>query len=60
MKTNLAGLKIEVDKLDFDKCLHVPVALSKLSDVAKNDVVKKNVYNKLVAKVNSIDTSDLF
>ena len=34
-----------------------PVALSKLSDVVKNDVVKKTVYNKLVAKVNSIDTS---
>ena len=35
----------------------VPVALSKLSDAVKNDVVKKTVYNKLVAKVNSIDTS---
>ena len=30
----------------------------KLSDVVKNDVVKKTVYNKLVAKVNNIDTSD--
>ena len=35
----------------------VPVDLSKLSDVAKNNVVKKTVYDKLVAKVNSIDTS---
>ena len=35
----------------------VPVNLSKLSDVVKNDVVKKDVYDKLVAKVNSIDTS---
>ena len=35
----------------------VPVNLSKLSDVVKNDVVKKAVYDKLVAKVNSIDTS---
>ena len=35
----------------------VPVDLSKLSDVVKNDVVKKDVYDKLVAKVNSIDTS---
>ena len=34
----------------------VPVDLSKLSDVVKNDVVKKTVYDKLVAKVNSIDT----
>ena len=35
----------------------VPVDLSKLGDVVKNDVVKKTVYDKLVAKVNSIDTN---
>ena len=35
----------------------VPVDLSKLSDVIKNDVVKKTVYDKLVAKVNIIDIS---
>ena len=35
----------------------VPVDLSKLSDVVKNDVVKKTAYDKSVAKVNSIDTS---
>ena len=35
----------------------VPADLCKLSDVVKNDVVKNNVYDKLVAKVNSIDTS---
>ena len=35
----------------------VPVDLSKLSDVVKNDV-KKTVYDKLMAKVNNIDTSD--
>ena len=35
----------------------IPFDLSKLSDVVKNDVVKKSVYDKLVAKVNSIDTS---
>ena len=35
----------------------VPVDLSKLSDVVKNDVVKKDVYDRLVAKVNNIDTS---
>ena len=33
--------------------------MSKLSDVVKNDVVKKTVYDKLVAKVDNIDTSDL-
>ena len=35
----------------------VPVDLSKLSDVVKSDV-KKTVYDKLAAKVNSIDTRD--
>ena len=50
-KTNLANLKTEVDKLDNDKLIPIPVDLNKLSDVVKNDVVKKTVYNKLVAKV---------
>ena len=58
LKTNLANPKTEVDKLDIDKLAPVPVDLSKLSDVVKNDVVKKTVYGKLVAKVNNIDTSD--
>ena len=57
MKSNLASLKTEVDKLDIDKLVPVPVDLSKLSDVVKNDVVKKTANDKLVAKVNSIDTS---
>ena len=57
LKTNLANLKHEVDKLDIDKLVPVPTDLSKLSDVAKNAVVKKDVYDKLVAKVNNIDTS---
>ena len=38
----------------------VSVNLSKLSDVVKNDVVKKTVYDKLFAKVNSIVTSRFF
>ena len=57
LKTNLANLKSEVDKLDIDKLVPVPVDLSKLSDVVKNDVVKKDVYDKLVTKVNNINTS---
>ena len=57
LKTNLASLKTEVDKLDIDKLAPAPVDLSKLSDMVKNDVVKKVVYNKLVAKVDNIDTS---
>ena len=51
LKTNLANLKTEVDKLDIDKLVPVPVDLSKLSDVVKNDVIKKTVYDELVAKV---------
>ena len=57
LKTNLANLKAEVDKLDIDKLVPVPVDLSKLSDVVKNDVVKKTAYDKLVAQVSSMDTS---
>ena len=37
----------------------VPVDLSKLSDLVRNDVIKKDVYDKLVAKVNNIHTCDL-
>ena len=53
LKTNLANLKTEVDKLDIDKLVPVPVDLSKLSDVVKNDVVKETAYDKLVAKVST-------
>ena len=59
LKTNLANLKTEVDKLDIDKLVPVPTDLSKLSNVVKNDVVKKADYNKLVTKVDNIDTSGL-
>ena len=41
LKTNLTSSKTEVDKLDIDKLAPVPVDLHKLSDVVKNDVVKK-------------------
>ena len=56
LKANLASLKSEVDKLDIIS-IPVSVDLSKLSDVLKNDVVKKTVYDKLVAQLNNIDTS---
>ena len=58
LKTKFASLKTEVDKLDIDKLATVPVDLSKLLDLVKNDVVKKDLYDKLAAKVNNIDTSD--
>ena len=57
LKSNLANLKPEVDKLDIEKLAPVPVDLSKISDVVKNDVVKKTLYDKLVAKVKDIDTT---
>ena len=57
LQSNLTSLKIEVDKLDIDKLTPVPNDLAKLSNVVKNGVVKKTVYDKLVAKVNNIDTT---
>ena len=42
--TNLNNLKGKVVKLDVDKLEPVPVDLSNLSDVAKSNVVKKDVY----------------
>ena len=41
LKTNVANSKIQVDKLDIDKLVPVPVDLSQLSDAVKNDVIKK-------------------
>ena len=51
-KTNLAALKTEVDKIDLDKLKTTPTDLAKLSNVVKNDVVKKTNYK---AKVTSIE-----
>ena len=45
LKSNLASLKTEVDKLDIDKLIPVPVDLSKLSDAVKNDVKKLCIIN---------------
>ena len=57
LKTNLAALKTEVDNTDTDKLKIVPNDLAKLSNVVKNDVVKKTEYNTLKNKVDAIDTS---
>ena len=51
-KTNLAASKTELDKIDADKLKTTPIGLAKLSNVVKNDVVKKTDYN---AKVTSIE-----
>ena len=50
--TNLAALKTKIDKIDVDKLKATPTDLAKLSNVVKNDVVKKTDYN---AKVTSIE-----
>ena len=52
-KTNLAALKSEVDKIDTDKLKTVPDDLAKLSNVVKNDVVKKTDYNIKVTSIES-------
>ena len=58
LKTSLSSLKTEVDKLYIDKLVAIPNDLGKLSKFVKNDVVKKAVYKRLVAKVDNIDTND--
>ena len=45
LKTNLASLKTEVDKLDIDKLVPVPVDLNKLGDLVKNFVKKMYMIN---------------
>ena len=58
LKSNLASLKTEVDKIDADKLKTGLVRLAELSNVVKNDVIKKTEYNKLFTKVDNIDTTN--
>ena len=58
LKTNLANLKTEVDKIDTEKLKTVPDDLAKLSNVVKNDVVKKTEFTTLKNKVDGIDTNN--
>ena len=44
-KTNLAALKTEVDKIDIDKLKTVPDDFAKLSNVVKNEVVKRTDFS---------------
>ena len=59
LKKKLANLKTKADKLDIDILVPVPIDLSKPSDVLKKFVVKKTVYDKLVAKVNAIPSNNI-
>ena len=55
-------MKSKIHKLDLDKVKNVLVDLKKLIDIVEKEFVKKDVYNKLVKKINAIqtiDTSDL-
>ena len=52
MPSGLSSLKSKVDQFDVDKLVPVLVDLSKLSDVVKNVVIKKDVYN---AKIKNIE-----
>ena len=51
-------MKSEVDELHIGKLETTPVDLSKLSNVVKNDIVKKTEFNELVNKANAIQTTD--
>ena len=51
--TNLRNLKSKVYKLDVDELALVPVDLSILSNVVKNDVVKKGVYNARIKNIEN-------
>ena len=53
LKTDLAALKSEADKIDINKLKTAPVDLAKLTNAVENDLVKKTDYN---TKVTSIET----
>ena len=53
LKTNLAHLKTEVDKLDIDELVPVPNDLSKLSNAVKNDVIKKTDNNAKITEIEN-------
>ena len=55
--TNLAALKSEVDKIDVDKLKTTPTDLAKLSNVVKNDVVKKIDNLADITKPKAVDTN---
>ena len=50
-------MKSKVDQLDIDKLIPVPVDLSKLSDVVKNNAVKKTKYDELFKKVDAVEST---
>ena len=57
-KTNLAALKTEVDKIDVDKLKTTPTDLDRLSNLVKNDLVKKTDYNTKVTRSSNNRSSN--
>ena len=57
LKTNLASLKTEVDKLDVGKLQTVPGDSAKLFNKVANDLIEKTEFNTLKTKVDGIDTT---
>ena len=55
---DLSNFKSKVDKLDIGKLETTQVDLSELTNIVKNDVVKKSEYNELVKKVKNVSTTD--
>ena len=55
---NFKSVVNKVDKLDVNKLKPVPLDLKNVSGAVEKEVVKKDVYDKLVKKVNAIQTTD--
>ena len=56
LKTNLASLKTEVDKLDIPKLTTLPIDVAKLTNKVANDIVEKTDFNTLEKKVTDNKT----
>ena len=54
----MSSLKSKIDKLDIGELETTPVDLSKLSNIVKNDVVKKTECNELVKKASNTSSTD--
>ena len=54
LKISLSSFLKKAEKLDIGKLETTPIDLSKLSNVVKNNVVKKTEHDELVKKVNNI------
>ena len=57
-KSDLVNLKLDFHRLDIFQLGTSPVNLIKLSDAVKDEVVKKTVYDELVKRVDTIQTTD--